>query len=438
MEISDPVVTRMLLDWGLDPDFNSFLKRGRYDAGTDHITPLVRALQEGDLERTKLLVRYGASLSQPGLIPAAIHGGNLKALVYILEQGVTEPLLIPIGCYGGAEILCEKSHKLERSGVPSDVVLLLKLYRSSKFDPAFKEDSEQLAQQALDARLIKAVMSLDSEETAASLASGANPNTYFHCNAENAAVHGVEDDDQWGCSAGLLADALHLEQNLDRASVSRLLLLYGASVRHYSSSIIFSTEKRAQRSAGSKSDIPAAWSSHIQDRDLALALTLFDRAKAAEIGATEDQLTGILTVSLQVLLPLWSLIPEKTQASSLQEASDAYQRVIDMLQNTAIAAGVAITQVSTPVYNCLNLRPAVPGTDLVWLDGDSTPPFITPYLNGTLCFEGVCQAVTPEPENPDYAGVTSSAQLKGVENFQPFCQKVHSRLSDEGKQALKY
>ena len=438
MESSDLVVTSMLLKWGLDPDFNSFLKHGRYDAEPEHITPLVRALQDGDLERARILIRYGASLSQPGLIPAAIHSGNLEALVYILEQGVTEPLLIPIGCYGGAEILCEKSYLLEKTGVTADVSLLLQLYRSSMFDPGVKEDPEQSVQQALDARLIKAVMSLDENETAASLAAGANPNTSFHCHAEDTAVHGVEDEEDWDCSAGLLADALHLEQNLVKASISRLLLLYGASVRHYTSSIIFSTQKTAQRSAGAKSDIPSAWSNHIQDQDLALTLALLDRVKAAEIGAAEDKLTGILTVSLQVLLPLWSLIPEKTQEPSLQVPSDAYQKILDMHLNTAISAGVAITHLSTPVYNCLNLRPAVAGADQVWLDGYSTPPFIKPYLNGTLCFEEVCQVITPESENANYVGVPSPAQLKGVVNFQPFCQKIHSQLSDEGKQALRH
>ena len=431
-ESSDPVVTSMLLEWGLDPDFNSFLKRGRYAADPRHITPLVRALQEGNLERANILIRYGASLSQPGLIPAAIHSGNLEALVYILEQGVTEePLIIPHDCDEGAEILCENSYRLEKNGVSSDVALLLLLYRSSIFDPGVKKDPEQLAQQALDTRLIKAVMSLDAEETAASLAAGANPNTTFHCNAEDTAFHGVEDEDGRGCSAGLLADSLHLEQNLAEASVSRLLLLYGASVRHYFSTIMFPHQKRAQRSAGGESAIPSAWSSHILDHDLALALTLFDRAKAADIGAAEDKLTGIRTF----LFPLLSLIPEKTQAPSLQLTSDVYQKILDMHQNTAISAGVAITHVSTPVYNCLNLKPAVAGADQAWLDGNSTPPF-TPYLNGTMCFEGFCQAFTPESENPNYSGFPSPAQWKGVENFQPFCQKIHSRLSDDGKQAL--
>lgn len=145
---------------------------------------------------------------------------------------------------------------------------LLQLY--GHYDFSLPPSSKQL----LDLSLHLAVHHKNAYFVEQLLSRGANPNAYIpeehkilireflSADARDAFPH---------ATCGLLADALRLEQNQDTASLSRLLLLYGASVdpvMPHGCSLLPDDQQGS----------PLSWIGRIKDRGLAVALNYFDPA----------------------------------------------------------------------------------------------------------------------------------------------------------------
>ena len=180
LESKHPEITRALLIWGIYPELNNSVESRDCALGIKNdfecilSVPLSNAIFNGYLEKAKTLIQFGANPDH-------------KAVRLLMK----------------------------RQDITKDMTLLLRLYRRPTQNPDINHQPSP--QEKKNIRLIKAVMNLDVFETAASLASGANPNTRLPCSADK-------------CYAGLLGEALALERHVAKASISRLLLLYGASV----------------------------------------------------------------------------------------------------------------------------------------------------------------------------------------------------------------
>ena len=115
------------------------------------------------------------------------------------------------------------------------------------------------------------------------LSKGSNPNAFLPQEHYGLAQSFLLDDEAKADfslpSCGLLSDALRMEQNQPVAHISRLLLLYGASVDPV---IPHGCSLLPEQQQGQ----PLSWVSLIQDRELAMALNYFDpaniRYRAAE------------------------------------------------------------------------------------------------------------------------------------------------------------
>ena len=352
----NPVITRMLLKWGIRTNLGDQLNNDRV-IGYYFPNPLAEAVKKGHLENAKVLIEFGANLDHE-----------------IIQQ---------MG-----------RHKMTR-----DMALLLQFYKRSEL-PSYIDD-ETSSQHQKNIRLKKAVMALDVLETAASLANGASPNTRLPKGHGNS-------------NGYLLAEALILEQDQAEASISRLLLLYGAATDY------FGYIKKGMRvydryeKAGSllrkihgddSAEKPAfSWSQFIQDHELAVALDYFN-----------------------------PFTREKNETAA--------EGVFNMFQRTAAYAGVRMDEHPDELSGltaCLNLKPAVSGLNQVWADGNSTPPFTTPRLNdGTVCFEDNCEAVESHPESHDDYDETLQLPYYEVETFQPYCQMIDSLMSPAGKEVLR-
>ena len=402
---TDDKTLSLLLDWGIDPDSKDFLER---EVSKDNLSALLRALMSGDLGKVKVLIEHGASLSQPGLLPAAIYGNNIKALAYILDQGVQERAHIvhTIGCWGDAEPLCHEDYNVWwNTLVDTDMVLMLKLYDRSLFDPKPPENLQDIYQQKQDIALIKAVTSLDREGVATALAAGANPNLRYLCDAESTAIHGVYGPKYKICSGGLLGDAMLRERFDSTAEVSRLLLLYGASVRPAHPPHCMDDEGCAP---------PLDLIESIQDIELAKVLRYYDGPGRQLSAQRRDSQKRSRELS-------WELSWEALEADQL-------------LRQTARGAGISLGTSISPVQSCLSLRPAHHESDLIWMDSDSTSPF----LNGTLCFDNHCQTAESRFTATGFSEAAPTVVGNAFIHFQPYCQKIYSQLSDDGKQALEY
>ncbi|MCW7555172.1 hypothetical protein NX722_21595 [Endozoicomonas gorgoniicola] len=354
----NPVITRMLLKWGIRTNLGDRLNTD-YSPFTDYNfpNPLVDAVKKGHLENAKVLIEFGANPDHE----------------LIQQMG---------------------RHKMTR-----DMALLLQFYKRSELSSYI--DDETSSQHQKNIRLKKAVMAQDIFETAASLANGANPNTRLP-------------DGHGNSNGDLLAEALVLEQYQTEASISRLLLLYGAATGYISRN---DEDKKLNIREYERIDAllwiihgdgtakkPAfSWSQYIQDHELAVALDYFN-----------------------------PFTREKNETAA--------ERVFNMFQRTAAYAGVRMDKHPDELSGltaCLNLKPAVSGLNQVWADGNSTPPFTTPRLNGTVCFEDDCEAVESHPESHYDYYETLQLPYYGVETFQPYCQMIDSLMSPAGKEVLR-
>ena len=353
----NPAITRMLLKWGIRTNLGDRLSNDYHFNIYNFPNPLVEAVKKGHLENAKILIEFGANPDHR----------------LIQQMG---------------------RHKMTR-----DMALLLQFYKRSEL-PSYIDD-ETSPQHQKNIRLKKAVMAQDVFETAASLANGANPNTRLP-------------DGHGNSNGDLLAEALILEKYQTEASISRLLLLYGAatgyiasnregnklSIRKYERSNVLLSFIHGDGTAKK----PAfSWSQYIQDHELAVALDYFN-----------------------------PFTREKNETAA--------EGVFNMFQRTAAYAGVRMDEHPDELSGltaCLNLKPAVSGLNQVWADGNSTPPFTTPRLNGTVCFEDNCEAVESHPESHDDYYETLQLPYYGVETFQPYCQMIDSLMSPAGKEVLR-
>ncbi|UYM15759.1 hypothetical protein [Endozoicomonas euniceicola] len=363
-----PEITRMLLKWGIRTNLGDRLSSYRYYRNqlTDFdkqrlANPLVEAVKKGHLENAKVLIEFGADPDHK-----------------FIQQ-------------------------MERHKITRDMALLLQFYKRTELLSYIGDETP--AQEKKNIRLKKAVMAQDVFETAASLANGASPNTRLP-------------DDHGNSNGDLLAEALILEKDQTEASISRLLLLYGAATDYVAANVkgmklkVYKYEEVDDLldyiHEGSEPEVPAfLWNQYIQDHELAMALDYFN-----------------------------TFIREKNEITA--------NKVFSMFQRTAADAGVRIDEhpdVLNGLTACLNLLPAVSGVNRVWADSNSTPPFTTPWLNGTVCFEDNCEAVKPIPDSSDAYYETehlpSHGGESGGEAFQPYCQIIDSLMSPAGKEVLR-
>ena len=353
----NPAITRMLLKWGIRTNLGDRLSNDYHFNIYNFPNPLVEAVKKGHLENAKILIEFGANPDHR----------------LIQQMG---------------------RHKMTR-----DMALLLQFYKRSEL-PSYIDD-ETSPQHQKNIRLKKAVMAQDVFETAASLANGANPNTRLP-------------DGHGNSNGDLLAEALILEQDQAEASISRLLLLYGAAtgyIARNNEDKKLSIRKYERINAllwiihgdGTAKKPAFSWSQYIQDHELAVALDYFN-----------------------------PFTREKNETAA--------EGVFNMFQRTAAYAGVRMDEHPDELSGltaCLNLKPAVTGLNQVWADGNSTPPFTTPRLNGTVCFEDNCEAVESHPESHDDYYETQQLPYYGVETFQPYCQMIDSLMSPAGKEVLR-
>ena len=353
----NPAITRMLLKWGIRTNLGDRLSNDYHFNIYNFPNPLVEAVKKGHLENAKILIEFGANPDHR----------------LIQQMG---------------------RHKMTR-----DMALLLQFYKRSEL-PSYIDD-ETSPQHQKNIRLKKAVMAQDVFETAASLANGANPNTRLP-------------DGHGNSNGDLLAEALILEQYQAEASISRLLLLYGAATGYIARNregnklnILEYERINALLSIihgdGTAKEPAFSWSQYIQDHELAVALDYFN-----------------------------PFTREKNETAA--------EGVFNMFQRTAAYAGVRMDEHPDELSGltaCLDLKPAVSGLNQVWADGNSTPPFTTPRLNGTVCFEDNCEAVESHPESHDDYYETQQLPYYGVETFQPYCQMIDSLMSPAGKEVLR-
>ena len=349
LESKHPEITRTLLIWGIYPDLNNSIGSRGCALGikTDYecilSLPLSNAIFNGYLEKAKTLIKFGANPDH-------------KAVRLLMK----------------------------RQDITKDMTLLLRLYQRPEQNPDINHQPSP--QEKKNIRLIKAVMNLDVFETAASLASGANPNTRLPCSADK-------------CYAGLLGEALALERDVTKASISRLLLLYGASVTWI---LPFSTTEPSYSwwsLAYHKGKSLFAWSSWLQDKELATALEYFN-------------------------------------PYTLKESETTASQVFSLLQRTAASAGVYLTKrpdILTETSVCLSLSPEIGGESQVWVDVDSTPP----HSGGSACLDDTCSAVDSRSGKQSGYDGTLYWQQSEYEIFQPYCRMIDSQMSSLGKQVLK-
>ena len=361
---NNPEITKMLLKWGIRTNLGDRLSSYYYHCNqlTDFdkqrlANPLVEAVKKGHLENAKVLIEFGADPDHK-----------------FIQQ-------------------------MERHKMTRDMALLLQFYKRTELLSYIGDKTP--AQEKKNIRLKKAVMAQDVFETAASLANGASPNTQLPDG------HGSRFGD-------LLAEALILEKDRTEASISRLLLLYGAATDYVAANVKgmkLKVDKYEEVDGlleyiheGFGPEIPAfSWSQYIQDHELAMALDYFNPFT-------------------------W----EKNEITA--------NRVFSMFQRTAADAGVRIDEhpdVLNGLTACLNLLPAVSGVNRVWADSNSTPPFTTPWLDGTVCFEDSCEAVKPDTDSHDDHHETPHLLYFGGEAFQPYCQIIDSLMSPAGKEVLR-
>ena len=152
----------------------------------------------------------------------------------------------------------------------------------------------------LDIHLIQAVLRQDVKEVKRLLFAGANPNTGIVTQTQFELALSVLGKDFPERKTelplnGLLSDALRMEMSAPRASISRLLLLFGASVRPCcrvdQGSIAGSTGE-----GGEMPHLPVEWIQGIRDRDLAIVIDYYDplnerdNVEATRIPFSDDEL----------------------------------------------------------------------------------------------------------------------------------------------------
>ena len=331
---TDPVRTNMIWKWvgKLSPDFNSYkyyssgLLLKKPDVKRENITALVKALQKGELETANILFRNGATVNQMGLIAAAIESGDPNVLTYILDRGFRGSSYFQDKCLTGAEVLCNTSHYSDTNRLDLDMAHVLKLY-PGPFSVFAEESAEQTA---LNLELKKNVETLDAAQVARALVYGANPNAVFDCDATLLYDMYTKNFRSSSC-LGLLGSALRLEKDEPVAQVSRLLLLFGASImRRYSVGDVFGRNARSG-SPCRRDPENCFWGKNIRDQAFARALDHFEKLRKTPSMA------------------------ESTWQETLDKTSDASQ-VLAMLEETALSVGISIDRLSSPVYNCLGLQ----------------------------------------------------------------------------------
>ena len=333
LQTSDhPLIIDLLLKWGLDPDYNYSNPFFDNPGKPENITLLIKALLAGDLERTKLLIRHGADIGQAGVIAAAIEGDSLETLLFIFEQGVRVENRMGLPSrdyYEDAAILCKQPNRYTNKEMPSHVALLFKLFDRTDFLNIQNQDSSQ---KILDTALIKAVSSLNANEVAIALAAGANPNQAYDCFSAQ--------DGQWQsffqaftpCAGGLLHDAMLKEQSEPTATVSRLLLLYGASV-----SPVHPPDHCDLKDCYN----PAAQANTIHDEKLAATIRYFDGpARPINKGALTDY--SDQQVADETLKEIAGETLKEIAGETLKETAEKYGIIVDFERS--------------PVRSCLSLK----------------------------------------------------------------------------------
>ena len=259
------------------------------------------------------------------LLTSLVHGFQPEILAYALNNGARYR---PAGgecLFPDAPYLClSPARAALKSSISKDMNPLLKLYGSYSYGMDRLPRQDQL-----DLGLMVVIHMQQTELVKQYLFLGANPNTYI-TESRQAAIARAESTPENQVelrlpTCGAFADALRIERDLEVASMSRALLLYGASVQPFQEhQCSFTVEGENSLTS------PRFLSKHIKDRDLARAIQTYD--------------------------PEWNLYPPEEAIE--QEALTLFREATDqLLQETAAAQqGVSLPGGAlSPQCICLSL-----------------------------------------------------------------------------------
>ena len=272
-------VIKELLNWRLPvltQEYNALSHRYHPDFGRSVTHPVVLAVLRHNPD---LLLFYSRNIdlfqtAVHNLLSAAADSEDPKFLVYLLNHSIRYSFSLNECHYHEAakgHVFCtDLLDLIERGGLHQDILPLLNLFgRGTK--------NRSKGQLGIDFELNMAVKGGDTKRVSELLAQGANPNASIftaHQLERMKQVLGLEslpEDAHWN-SSYLLTTALEQERNQANAEMSRLLILYGATLypMFHTNYSLFPTFP----ACGDK--LPAKCIRSIQDKELVRLAKLID------------------------------------------------------------------------------------------------------------------------------------------------------------------